>query len=258
MSISLGSSTINNIYLGSTAVTAAYLGSTQVFGGGGGTYVTGGLVMYYDYGDTLSYPGSGSTVYDLISSTSGTIYNGTYSATSGGYMDFSAGGYVDTSRNMNVLVQNNTSWTYEFWFSRPGYGSATGFNNFVIGGVGTTTSTIFQYSDTGTDAQLAVFNGTSITFTNFASSYTKDRFNQFVIVADNPNGQTSLYINGSLISTIGNWRNLYANQTVALPGRSDISDRWQGKFSIARLYDRKLSSAEVTQNFDYNKARYGL
>lgn len=64
MSISLGSSTISNIYLGSNTVTAAYLGATQVFGGGGVT-LPSGAVLVYDFSNTTSWPGSGRFVYDL-------------------------------------------------------------------------------------------------------------------------------------------------------------------------------------------------
>lgn len=235
----------------------AYFKTPPPTGGGGGGYVTANLKMYYDYGNASCYPGSGTTVYDLISNTAGTITNGTYSSTSGGYMDFAAGGYVNTGVNMNTLLTNNANWTYEFWFSRPGYGSATGFNNFVIGGVGSTTTTIFQYSDTGTDAQLSVFNSSSATFSNFAASYTKDRFNQFVVVGT-ATSNIKMYINAVQIGGTIAWRNLYASQTVALPGRGDIADRWQGKFSIGRLYSSALTVDEITQNFNYDKGRYGL
>jgi len=64
MSISLGSSTISNIYLGSNTVTAAYLGSTQVFSGVQITLPTG-AVLVYDLTTASCWPGSGSFVYDL-------------------------------------------------------------------------------------------------------------------------------------------------------------------------------------------------
>jgi hypothetical protein len=236
----------------------AYFRTPPPTGGGGGGYVTENLEMYYDYGNTSSYPGSGTTVYDLISNTAGTITNGTYSSSEGGYMDFAAGGYVDTTINMNTLLTNNTSWTFEAWYSRPEYNSTTGFNNFLIGGVASTISTIFVYSNTGTDFGANVYNGGDSYLDGLQAYMSKNQFNQLVFVG-NATSNVKVYINTVEAATgLGGFKNLFANQTVALPGRADIGDRWQGKFSIGRLYSAALTTTQITQNFNADKARYGL
>lgn len=47
--------------------------------------VTDGLVFYVDAGNSKSYPGSGTTWYDMISGNVGTLYNGpTFDSANGG------------------------------------------------------------------------------------------------------------------------------------------------------------------------------
>lgn len=66
MSISLGSSTISNIYLGSTTVSEAYLGTDLVYSSTPPTAsLPSGAVVVYDFSNTACWPGSGSYVYDL-------------------------------------------------------------------------------------------------------------------------------------------------------------------------------------------------
>jgi hypothetical protein len=158
---------------------------------------------------------------------------------------------------MNTLLTNNASWTYECWYSRPNYGSSTGFNNFLIGGVASTISTIFVYTNTGTDFGSNVFNGGDAYINGLAPYMTNNQFNQFVFVG-NATTNIKLYINTVEAGTVNTFKNLFANQTVALPGRADIGDRWQGKFSIGRLYSAALTTTQITQNFNADKARYGL
>ena len=257
MAVYLGNQLIGNgLYLGNENYRDSNLFMSQSVASAPGPLLTN-LQMYYDYGNTSSYPGSGTTVYDLISNTAGTITNGTYSSLEGGYMDFAASGYVNTNINMNTLLTNNADWTYELWYSRPNYSSATGFNNFFIGGTTSTTSTIFVYSNTGTDFGANVFNGGDAYITGLESYMTNNRFNQFVFVGT-ATSNVKVYINTVLAGTVNTFKNLYANQTVAMPGRGDIADRWQGKFSIGRLYSSALTTTQITQNFNADKGRYGL
>ena len=58
-------------------------------GGGGGGVVTTGLQAYYDAGNASSYPGSGTTVYDLSgnSRTATLVGDIAYSGSNGGVLD---------------------------------------------------------------------------------------------------------------------------------------------------------------------------
>jgi hypothetical protein len=51
--------------------------------------VTSGLILNYNTNDTLSYPGTGTTITDLQANSNATIYNNpTYTSTGGGYLTF--------------------------------------------------------------------------------------------------------------------------------------------------------------------------
>ena len=56
---------------------------------GGPDIITDGLVFSMDPGSTRSYAGTGTTTYNIINNTSGTLENGvTFSTNNGGYFDF--------------------------------------------------------------------------------------------------------------------------------------------------------------------------
>jgi len=83
-------------------------------------YSREGLKLYYDFASSSSYPGTGSTVYNLAKNDfNGTINGATYDGSdSGGCFDFD--GVDDRIEPSPVSFFNNEIWgpnqTWEFWF----------------------------------------------------------------------------------------------------------------------------------------------
>lgn len=101
----------------------------------GGGVVTTGLQAYYDVGNSSSYPGSGSTVYDLSgnSRTATLVGDIAYSGSNGGVLDTgnSAFGYLEMPSSVITALNAGTDATIMQWIkldqSPPASDPQTGF-----------------------------------------------------------------------------------------------------------------------------------
>ena len=112
------------LYLGNEPITLiqnnGFVAVDPTFVSTGPSPVTNGLVVYLDASDATSYPGTGTTWYDL----SGNGYNGTLS----GNVSYSAAKkamyFPRTATNDYVVIGNNTDldtlfngdWTIDIWW----------------------------------------------------------------------------------------------------------------------------------------------
>ena len=152
-----------------TGVTEYYNGTKWVNILTGEDVVTSGLVLWLDAGQTRSYPGSGTTWYDLSGNgNNGTLTNGpTYSSTNGGDLIFDgADDYISiNSTNMN-FASNQTI----FIILKPEEADANRRNpyNQAYGGYGTIThepAGTFSYYHGTNGADGSPWQGTGSTFT---------------------------------------------------------------------------------------------
>ena len=218
--------------------------------------VTTGLVMHVDAGNSLSYTGTGTTWKDLTGTVAdGTLRNGpTYSASNGGFFSFnSSSSQYATFPNSTAL--DNQAYTIEAWF-RPNVLSHSGFL-FEKGTVNTSYSLFLEnngyiYHRTN---PLADLNVVTASFLNTTSWF------QMVATYVNGTGQR-LYVNGAQIAsnstagTVGT--NANGMSIGAYGGVSGNSYFWNGSIAICRIYNRAISLAEVQQNFNEQKVRFGL
>jgi hypothetical protein len=221
--------------------------------------VTGGLVFHVDAGNPASYPGSGSTWFDLT--TSGlnvTLYSSpTYSSANGGYIAFtpSSSQYGGTTLSYNTAL---TRWTTEAWhyFTNVTVGNLSaiicktfaGDVNFALGSpVG---------GASGKNLAAAYYAGT---WYHTSSSYTLPSVGWYHLVGTYDGTNLRLYVNNVLTQTQA------SSQTPGLGGglihlmrRWDTGDYWGGYLAIARVYNRALSADEINTNYQLSKARFGL
>ena len=213
--------------------------------------VTDGLLACFDANDSKSYPGSGTTWYDL----SGNGNNLTFSASpviANGIWDNNNGTYAygdtisvnsSTGYSIEVLCKINSnvsSWQNIFqngaspnrhmvWY----YTDSTLAALFHIpNSYNKITETLvtgdwyylqFVYGNGGSDDRKAWFNGESKTVTNTAAGNVTTSGGYLTLSSD---------------STLGN-------------NKSDIS------YSFVRYYNKALSDNEISQNFNAQKSRFG-
>jgi hypothetical protein len=239
--------------------------------------VTSGLILQLDAGDTASYPGTGTTWTDL----SGNGYNFTVqsgswvSAGAASYFNFSGsfccakrvvGGALTNvpSSTTNTLmvfssILNSTSTWRTLVRAQSGVTNAdhqiitnTGSNNigYYNNGGGTPTGYIDStYAVTSITNYTTVFNCLHFKFGQSSPYWTMGWNNNFGVATITSAGA----INDAGIASIGG----YHNDSAAVTSSANASQYW-GNIALVLYYNRTLTNAEITQNFNFYKGRYGL
>ncbi len=223
--------------------------------------VTSGMVLCYDVGYTPSYPTSGVTIYDLSENQDhGTLVNGPiYSGSNGGFLTFSDTSleYVDAP-NIGDLPQ----WTVEVWFR---------LNKSLDGKVTSIASSQFDLvnklnfsigtNNAPANRNLAVgfFNGAWRNTTGFVPQVGE----WYQVVGTYDGSVLRQYVNG--VASGGTLNYVGTPQSggeVRLMARWDLlssaSDFVDGDLAITYIYNRALSSSEVSNNFSEVSNRFAI
>jgi hypothetical protein len=227
--------------------------------GYGPSIITQGLVLALDAADRNSYPGSGTTWTDLSGSgNNGTLTNGpTYSSANSGSLSFD--GVDDYTNHSPILSSGQQRYTISAWWK-------TSVNNIIqvvweqnssTATTNTRAALIFINSNWG-------FNGEN----NDAHDKVPVRVNQWtngVITIDTTLGTNpvKIYENGSLYwegNTSGSASNLNVGNFASGLGRkiSSNSEYFIGSVANTQIYNRALTAAEVAQNFNATRSRFGI
>jgi|694.fasta_scaffold129167_2 hypothetical protein len=215
--------------------------------------ISNGLQLHYDASNPTSYPGTGSTWYDLSGNNrNGTLVNnsGFNSSVAGGVLTFNGTNqYINTTYipsptcTISIWFYNNLN--YSDWnrgiFSTFALGN---YNGFYMG-----TSSVGSFNPS-----LNIwYNGNSALY-SISSVMTINRW--YNITVTSGSGTISIYLNGVLKNTISGSTN---HADVLNIGRTRFDNNyWSGYIGNTMVYDRVLSAAEVTQNFDTLKTNFGL
>lgn len=224
--------------------------------------VTSGLVLNLDAGQIASYPGTGTTWTDLSGNgNNGTLVNGpTYSSANGGSL-------VLNGTNQRVSFTANPalsgSWSVGSFFN-----TSKGTGAQVM--IGRTAPTpVFEQNYNlfldATGGQLKVKILSSADAYLFATSATILTNTWYFAVGtfNSTTRQLSLYINGSLVGfkilTVSSTPTTGPQllQIGAGDGAAPINF-FQGNIAQASLYNVALTAAEVQQNFNCLRMRYGI
>lgn len=232
----------------------------------GTNIVRDGLVLYLDAGVASSYSGSGTTWTDLSGNGyNGTLINGpTYSTNKGGTFNFDyTDDYVATTGMENFSYTNGI--TVSFWHYN---GGGTGFYRGVATN-GTTTDRFggfdFRYgredyfggANNGTNLNWRITSGGTVDSRTIYANVNE--WHNYVGTYDNTT--INVYKDGILFdskthSSGGQLDTESASTTIARsPGTSEYLD---GSLSIVKIYNRALSATEITQNFNAQRARFGV
>jgi hypothetical protein len=222
--------------------------------------ITANLVMNLDASNSSSYPGSGTTWTDLSGNgNNGTLTNGpTYSSANGGSIVFDGtNDYV----NCGTGLAQSGSWT---------------ISGFVKCSVSSAQAIILQRSGPS-PTYLQNYEIFVLATNKFACGADADSYkrvestttmvtNTWYFVTglyDSTTKILSIYINGNLENSstalVGNPTST-GTQYVTL-GAGDgleIGNRLTGNISKALIYNRALSAAEILQNFNSLRGRYGI
>ena len=226
--------------------------------------VTDGLVLCLDAGNTKSYPGSGTAWTDLSgNSNTGTLENGVgYDSGNGGALSFDGSNDYVTASASNIF--NNFS--YDIWClpeatheidsqSTSGFGGLSG-QRYIIGpefvaspnagsgiSVGTNGISVYEHSASYMPPLLSH----SVTINSPAH-----------IVVNYTNKVPSLYLNGSFIKNGLTSPRTNVKITTNLIGAYPAYGVFLGKIYSAKFYNKALTAAEIQQNFNALRSRFGI
>jgi len=217
---------------------------------------TNGLVLYYDPSSVSSYPGSGTTITDL----SGNGRNGTMSNITYTYPYFT---YNGSSSQISIadnalLEPESGDWTMEVWVNQSVSGNDVVLGKFPAGGA--TVSYSIRTTNTSYYAQVASNSGFQNSTTHVG---TIGIWYQIVYVFTNVAANTfQTFVNGASIGSVGHSLTSLLNTTTNLYigsyNNGEYAQWFDGKIGITRLYNRALTSAEVLNNYNVDKSKYGL
>jgi len=223
--------------------------------------VTNGLVLAIDAANSRSYPGSGTTWTDLSGNgNTGTLVNGP---------TYASGSVVFDGTNDYVLA-NGTSLNSKFSTT-----SVSHFSWVYPTGAGVIVSEIGQTTPNAGwhDSNIEINASGAFSFSTWHGGLTNKvvssnlSFNTWYYVGFTYDGTTlTAYINGASIGTTTFARSAPYNgrqQTYYALFALDSTSMGTGGYGAGRcaaffVYNRALSAAEVAQNFNAYRGRYGI
>ena len=227
--------------------------------------VTDGLVLCLDAAYKKSYPGSGTTWYDSSGyDNHGTLTNGpTYNSENGGSIVLDgADDYIDFSSG--VVDSSYTALTVEVWFNT----LTSGTECLVENGSSYLLNSFYMFKENSTQLTFLVQSGAAYNVRFCSTTYSTNTWYHFVGVWSagvSPN----IYLNGVLKNgtlqgnaggdgTISTLRD--GNANLNLGRRPYLTGQYyfEGSIPSSRIYNRALSSAEILQNYNATKERYGI
>jgi hypothetical protein len=216
--------------------------------------VTNGLQLYIDAGFLPSYPRNGTTWTDLSGNgRDGTIINGpTYNSGNGGYIDFDG---TDDYADLNK-IDNTQNLTLAGWFRHPN----ANFVNFngIINKDNQGNARIYQITLSNGRLQQHIFLPSLTAQITAQSQIPTNTWIYFTYTSSSSN-VGKLYQNATEVGSGTAIAASTANIDVTLHGfASGGGVAGNIQIAIIQIYDRPLSPDEITQNYNAQKARFGL
>jgi len=218
--------------------------------------VTDGLVLCLDAAGTKSYPGSGSTWYDLSGNGNNGTLNGVgYNSANGGSLSFDGSNdYI----NQSSPSLNLTNFTFSAFIKGSG----------LIFGSGAQESwpRYFQFQTNSFLFRPTRVIGNGIYYTITIPSPITNQWNMVSYVRT---GSTMYaFQNGTLVNTYNSFptNNLvtYSNWGQFIGKVKRDHSQWTnesfftGNIANLSVYNRALTASEISQNYNSLKGRYGL
>lgn len=226
--------------------------------------VTTGLLLCVDAGNVRSYPGSGTTWIDLTGRGNNLTMSAgcTYSSSFSGVMSFNGSGTASIASTSDVAFSTG-DYAIECWFRTTS--SVSGYS--FIFDVGAGTLQTIRFGDTGFGNLLQTAANPTSTSTVWSTAITKTTaLNAWYHgVLTRTSGTNTFWLNNS-IQNINSGVN---PSTYPFTSFSDTSGSASatsltlgsgltGNIGMLRVYNNALTSAQISQNFNATRGRYGI
>jgi hypothetical protein len=223
--------------------------------------VTSNLVLWYDPSFSTSYPGTGTSVTNLANtSLPGTMSNITYTSP---YFTYNGSSATMSVADNSLLEPGSGDFTVEAWVY---YSAFSGSSRVILaktdGGNAADWSYGIRTQSSGA-TYLEVGNGTT-TVTTPTFTVSTGQWYQIVGVWTNvASNSIALYVNGVSVGSNSHSFASVKNSTRPLffgsfDGGATFGQWFNGRMGVTRMYSSALSAAQVLQNYNADKSKYGL
>jgi hypothetical protein len=215
-----------------------------------GSIVTDGLVFAVDAGNIVSYESGSLSTYSLTGSFTGSLDNGTsFNNINGGTFVFDG---VDDFINIPINSAFNTpSVTFEVW------ANLQSINDRHILYVNWQGNSL----EVNSNRSVVMYNYSSQGQQGASTSdgvFEWDKWVHFVGIYDDAAQTLKTYINGVLQGTrTSTPSTIYSAGNHKISG-TDYGGEVKGNIAIVRHYNKALTDAEVSQNFNAQRSRFGI
>jgi len=235
---------------------------------GGPKQVNDNLIFSLDAANPKSYPGTGTSVYDISGNGYvGTLVNGpTHNST---YFTFD--GVNESIRFGDILDRGTSPFTLSAWcrktadspqdiyggavVSKGSFGGGTyGYSTYVL-------DTTYNSGTAGFQVRAASAYGILT-----PDTYPSNEWAMFTGVRDTVNEEIRFYINSELIGTndVANTVNIDSPYYFTIGALNAVNvgtsyyRHFKGDISSALVYNRTLTLQELQQNYNAHRSRFGL
>ena len=213
--------------------------------------MTGGPVLCLDAGSKISYPGSGTTWTDLSGNgNTGTLVNGpTFNSANGGSIVFDGVNDMVECQPSSLFNFGTNNFSAFVWFrfsQMVTYPTLLELDNSSSG------NGIVFYGNVTGDPRFRTWIGGAVR--NSTAGFAVNTW--YHCGVSRSSGLVSQYINGVLDGTFTGSGNMPSGQFLRVG--SLFYAGFNGRHAGATLYNRALSAAEITTNFELTRGRFGI
>ena len=218
----------------------------------GAPIVDTSLQLWLDAGQPASYPGTGTTWTDLTGNgNNGTLVNSpTYSTGNGGYFSFGSAGSQRTSFVYQTPVQSAaTAFTWNIWT----YPVANSDAYVLMGYRGTTPLQFYKLTTQKFEMYPA----------EIFQLFTLNVWQNICVIYDGTQAGTNnmkMYVNGTQVgSRDGDTPDLSPSAMPFYVGGDPIASEFAtARIAQVMVYNRALTTDEISTNFNALRGRYGI
>lgn len=214
-----------------------------------------GMSLFLDAGNSNSYPGTGTTWFDLSGNENdGTFAGGVqFGATAGGTMEFDGVDSAITFSNPVEIPVGNDPYTISVWFNSEEMPSNRGFVGW--GGFGNINEVnAWRLHDTGVSGFRHYWWGNDLDYTTPMSTGV-----WYHAVAAYENGSRKLYLNNvEVAEDFPTGHNVTDSTNLRIGVTADFLGEWfWGKIAQVIIYKRQATVAEIDAIWNSGKSRFG-
>lgn len=255
MAFKVGQSNADRYYIGNSLVNKVYLGNTEIYtpAPSGPVIPTTNLVLHLDPTDTNSYPGSGTTITNIGTGPNASLINGAGFSSNYWTLD-GTNDYIQSTDNGSYDIATSANFTLITWVY---VSTSSDYAHFFSWDLQSTAA--FKAAPSAYSYQIYWYTPSYSTYDNFSPIFNYSMNTWFQLAMVRESGTWYAYKNGSFVASHA------ASDTAGFSCTNlNMGFGWSGEYTAQRrgpmlFYNgTALTSQQITDNYDYYKADYGL